>query len=375
MTKLDKLIKKYCPDGVEFKPLCDILDYEQPTKYIVQSTEYDDTFSTPVLTAGQSFILGYTKEKEGVFKASKENSVIIFDDFTTSFHWVDFGFKVKSSAMKMLYPQKGMHIDFRFVYFAMKCIKYEPQDHARHWIAKYSLFKIPIPPLEVQKEIVRILDKFTQLEAELEAELEARTKQYEYYRNALLSFNNNVIRKTLEEICLSIFAGGDVPDNYLKGQNIPSDDYPYPIYSNGSEENALYGYTNEYKIDKEAITISARGTIGWHTIRPPKFTPIVRLITLIPNNSIALTKYMNYALDITKISGTDGSIPQLTVPNVMKIKIPIPPMEEQKRIVGILDKFDSLVHDISIGLPAEINARHKQYEYYRDKLLTFKPLQ
>lgn len=89
--------------------------------------------------------------------------------------------------MKMLRPI-STDIDFRYVYFAMSCIKFEPQDHARHWISKYSLFEIPVPPLPVQREIVRILDNFTSLEAELEAELEARKKQYEYYRDQLLTF-------------------------------------------------------------------------------------------------------------------------------------------------------------------------------------------
>ncbi|MDD4738227.1 MAG: restriction endonuclease subunit S, partial [Candidatus Pacebacteria bacterium] len=121
-----------------------------------------------------------------------------------------------------------------------------------------------------------------------------------------------------------------------------------------------------------AVTISARGTIGFHIIRKPNFTPIVRLITLIPDNKQIITKFLNYALDITEIGHSGGSIPQLTTPNVKKIKIPIPSISEQERIVVILDKFDALVNDISIGLPAELNARRKQYEYYREKLLTFK---
>ncbi len=105
-SKIEKLIVELCPQGVELKELGEVLDYEQPTKYIVKSTDYEDGHKTPVLTAGQSFILGYTKETDGIYKASKENPTIIFDDFTTSFHWVDFEFKVKSSAMKMLRPKK-----------------------------------------------------------------------------------------------------------------------------------------------------------------------------------------------------------------------------------------------------------------------------
>jgi type I restriction enzyme S subunit len=188
MNKIEKLMTELCPNGVEFKKLDTILDYEQPTKYIVESTSYDDNFETPVLTAGQTFILGYTDETDGIYKASKEKPIIIFDDFTTSFHWVDFDFKVKSSAMKILTSKTDMDFDFRFVYYAMKCITYKPQEHARQWISVYSQFEIPFPPLPIQAEIVNILDKFTALEAELETELKARRKQYEHYRNALLTF-------------------------------------------------------------------------------------------------------------------------------------------------------------------------------------------
>ena len=177
--------------------------------------------------------------------------------------------------------------------------------------------------------------------------------------------------KELGEVCLYINAGGDLPQNYLKGEKHPTEEFPYPIYSNGTDESALYGYTNSYKIDKEAVTVSARGTIGYHTVRLPNFTPIGRLITLIPNNELITAKFLNYSLDITEICHSGGSIPQLTVPNVKKIKIPIPPLAEQHRIVSILDTFDALVNDISIGLPAELKARKKQYEYYRNKLLTF----
>ena len=183
MSKLEELIQQYCPDGVEFVKLGDILDYEQPTKYIVKGTKYDDSYTTPVLTAGQSFVLGYTNETGGIYNASKENPTIIFDDFTTSFHWVDFDFKVKSSAMKMIRP-KSKEVSFRYEYYAMCCIGFVATDHVRHWISQYSLFEIPLPPLPVQEEIVRILDTFT----ELQAELQARQLQYEYYRDKLLTF-------------------------------------------------------------------------------------------------------------------------------------------------------------------------------------------
>jgi type I restriction enzyme S subunit len=173
--------------------------------------------------------------------------------------------------------------------------------------------------------------------------------------------------KELGEVCVSINAGGDLPDNYLKGQKIPSDEFPYPIFSNGTEEKALYGFTDCYKVDSEAVTISARGTIGYHTVRKAKFTPIVRLLTLIANTEIITSNFLNYILDITEIGHSGGSIPQLTVPNVKTIKIPIPPLAIQQEIVKILDTFTALEAE----LEAELEARKKQYEYYRDELLTF----
>jgi type I restriction enzyme S subunit len=173
--------------------------------------------------------------------------------------------------------------------------------------------------------------------------------------------------KELDEVCLSISAGGDLPENYMKGQQFPTDEFPYPIYSNGTESNALYGYTDNYKINSDAVTISARGTIGYHTVRKSKFTPIVRLITLLPNSSIIIAKFLNYALDITPIGSSGGSIPQLTVPNVKKISIPIPPLEIQEDIVKTLDLFVELEAE----LKAELETRKRQFAFYSDALYRF----
>lgn len=186
MKNIFDMIERLCPDGVEYKKLDDILDYEQPTKYIIKSTDYNTHYKTPVLTAGQSFILGYTDEMDGTYKADKENPVIIFDDFTTSFQWVDFDFKVKSSAMKMLKPKDNICI--RYVFYAMNCIKFKPHSHMRHWISLYSQFEIPFPPIEIQHEIVSMLDSFTEMTQLLKREAELRQKQYEYYRDKIFDF-------------------------------------------------------------------------------------------------------------------------------------------------------------------------------------------
>ncbi|WP_273711183.1 restriction endonuclease subunit S [Leuconostoc mesenteroides] len=139
-------------DDWEERKLGEIFNYEQPTKYIVKSTEYDDTFNTPVLTAGKSFLLGYTDEITGIKNATVDNPVVIFDDFTTGSHYVDFPFKIKSSAMKLL-SLNDISDNFYFMFNTLKNIKYVPQSHERHWISKFSEFEIYKPSQEEQQKI------------------------------------------------------------------------------------------------------------------------------------------------------------------------------------------------------------------------------
>ncbi|MFD0796272.1 restriction endonuclease subunit S [Maribacter chungangensis] len=131
-----------------------VLDYEQPTKYIVETTDYDDSFKTPVLTAGKSFLLGHTNETTGIFR---DVPAIIFDDFTTAFHYVNFPFKVKSSAMKILKANEDK-ADLRFLYYRMGRVRIDTALHKRYWISKFSKVEIPLPPLKTQKRIAQILD-------------------------------------------------------------------------------------------------------------------------------------------------------------------------------------------------------------------------
>jgi type I restriction enzyme S subunit len=386
MNKIEELIQQFCPNGVEFKSLEKILDYEQPTKYIVESTSYDNSHETPVLTAGQSFILGYTDEINGIYNGSKINPVIIFDDFTTSFHWVDFNFKVKSSAMKILKPKRTDDFDFRFIYYAMKCIQFKPQDHARHWISKYSLFEIPFPPLPIQQEIVSILDKFTALEAELEAELEARRKQYEHYRTKLLAFNEVILVDKIliiSDICKRITSGGTpltTKATYYNG---------YIPWLRTQEVDWIDIYDTEIKITEEGLDNSSAKWIPENCVIVAMYGATAAKVGI---NKIPLTtnqaccnleideKQANYRYvfhwlckeyENLKALG-EGPQHNINGQKVKNYKIILPSLEEQERIVSILDKFDALVNDISAGLPAEIAARHKQYEHYRGKLLNFK---
>lgn len=168
-------------------PLGHLLRHIQPGKYQVNSTEYDPSAPTPVLSPGKAFLLGYTDETDGIFEASPDDPAIIFDDFTTNFHWVDFPFKVKSSAMKMLVPRSDDFV-FRYAYWAMKTIPYKPTEHQRQWLQTYSRFEIPLPPLDVQERIVDTLDMFTDYTDNLRREIDLRRQQLEYYRGQLLTF-------------------------------------------------------------------------------------------------------------------------------------------------------------------------------------------
>lgn len=168
----------------EWKEYCleDLLSYEQPTPYIVESTEYSDAFETPVLTAGASFILGYTDEKEGIYD---QLPVIIFDDFTTASKYVDFPFKVKSSAMKILTANKELVLP-KFIYYRMQTIKFEHSTHKRYWIQQYSKIKVKIPSLKEQKRIVnKIEELFSELDSAVET-LKKTKEQLAVYRQSVL---------------------------------------------------------------------------------------------------------------------------------------------------------------------------------------------
>ena len=233
---------------------------------------------------------------------------------------------------------------------------------------------IPLPPLSVQEEIVRILDKFTTLEAELEAELDCRKRQYEYYRNQLLSFDmlnkreqrlNNVNIKSLEEI-VEIKRGRRLVRKELSGTG------RYAVFQNSMTP---LGYFDNSNVDGDStfiISAGAAGEIGYSSV---DFWAADDIYYFIPSTMVC-SKYLYYFL-LTKQSAIKGQVRRASVPRLAKsafakIQIPIPSLSEQHRIVSILDKFDTLVTSISEGLPKEIELRRKQYEYYREQLLSFR---
>jgi len=172
------------PDGSpfpdwEYKELGEVLDYEQPTNYLVSSTEYNDFFSTPVLTAGKTFLLGYSNETDNVFS---KLPTIIFDDFTTSFKFVNFPFKAKSSAMKMLLP-KNKNINIKYIFEIMNTLKFSVgEEHKRYWISEYQHLEIAYPVKEEQEKIANFL---TAIDRKIEA-LSHQIDQTEQFRKGLL---------------------------------------------------------------------------------------------------------------------------------------------------------------------------------------------
>ncbi|KIS05717.1 restriction endonuclease subunit S [Streptococcus equi] len=386
MTYIDEMIKELCPDGVEWKELGEVVDYEQPTKYIVKSKEYSDDYSIPVLTAGQTFILGYTNEVTGIYPASKEHPVIIFDDFTTARKWVDFEFKVKSSAMKLLSIKSDRQDDvsIRYVWHYLGTIKYTPEQHARQWIGTFSKFKIPLPPLEIQGEIVKILDKFTEHVTELTAELTFRQKQYSYFRDKLLSFDDEsmggandkvytVQWKTLGEILVK-GRGTKVTARQMK--ELHKDGAPIRIFAGGKTfADVDYGDIPEKDVHhEEAIIVKSRGIIDFEYYTKP-FSFKNEFWSYSSDSEDVNLRYVYHYLNHNKshfqhIAG-NMQMPQISSNDTEKYKIPLPTKTVQSRIVQVLDNFDTVCNDLNIGLPKEIELRQKQYAYFRDKLLTF----
>ena len=244
--------------------------------------------------------------------------------------------------------------------------------------------QIPLPSLFVQQEIVRILDKFTQLEAELEAELDCRKRQYEYYRDKLLTSDENQVEwKKLGEVLLSVKTGlnprrffslntNDAKNYYITirelkdGKIIPSDK------TDRINDEALKLCQKRSNLEIGDVFFSGTGTIGEMAIikeEPSNWNIKEGVYALKPNHSIITSGYIRYILSSQKIKdkiiskSAGGTVKSISMKELQLIQIPIPPIEEQERIAGILDKFDTLVNSISEGLPREIELRRKQYEF------------
>lgn len=253
----------------------------------------------------------------------------------------------------------------------------------------FRKFRFPVPPLEVQREIVRVLDHFSQLEAELEAELEARRVQYAYYRDSLLSFRGcpAQIRWIPMGEVASVRYGRDFP-RAVQGK--PNGRYPFfkvidmsrpgndPVLVEASN------YVDDDDLQRLGIDLSPAGTILMPRVGAAVATNRKRLLgtsaafdtsflALLPGEMVdpRFLLYVLQGVDLVTLSNTGAALPSVRRTALEAVLVPVPSREEQERVVGILDGFDALVNDLSIGLPAELAARRRQYEYYRDRLLSF----
>ena len=379
MTKLDELIQQLCPDGVEFCPLeqcCNILDRKR--KPVTKSAREAGDYPYYGANGIQDYVSDYIFD--GTFILVGEDGSVITDRGTPVVTWASGKIWVNNHAHII---EESGDVLLRYLYHYIQTIDVSPLIHGN--IPKltggdFKALQIPVPPLPVQREIVRILDNFAELTAELTAELAARKKHYEYYTEQLMNFGDNVKVLTLGEI-------GSVKmcKRILKSQTNTEGGIPfYKIGTFGKEPDAFISeevfeeYKEKYSYPKKGdILISCSGTIGRTVVfdGEPAYFQDSNIVWLEHDGTLVTNKYLQYCYKKQpwQIS-TGGTIARLYNDNILKAQIPVPPIEEQERIVGILDRFDALCNDLTSGLPAEIEARTKQYEYYRDKLLTFKTM-
>jgi len=370
MSKIEVLIEQLCPDGVEFTDVETLIENKSITTvsppYKLTKNLYQAFGIFPIIDQGQDFIVGYTDNEKVIIDKGLH---VIFGDHTEVLKYVDFAFAQGADGIKIIKTNQEFIIA-KYFYYALINFYIKTGKYTRHFsfVKKTS---VPIPPLPIQKEIVNILDKFTRLEAELQAELEARQKQYEYYRNELLSFEGKDVEwKMLGEVS-KIRRGTAITEK----ETIPGE---FPVVANAPNPTYFHGKSNR---SGETIVIARSGAYSGLVSYWNKPFFLTDAFSIHPDNNLFKTKFVYFFLksDQKKIHlmKKGSGVPHVRANDFESYSIPLPPLAEQERIVSILDKFDKLVASTSSateGLPAEIAARRKQYEYYRGKLLDFKPL-
>ena len=411
MSRLDELIAELCPDGVEYKKLGDLcsikarIGWQRLTKseYLTEGNYY--------LITGVDITSGYRVNFESCYYVSEERyhmdeniqlqngDIIVTKDGTIGKvalieHMDKPG--VLNSHLFVIRDKSGLLENKYLMYILLSNVfqKFVSTNQTQGTIpglnqATIVKFTFPVPPLPVQQEIVRILDHFTELTAELQkqldVELTARKKQYEYYRDFLLSFDETVPIKRIGE--LSNYRRGSFPQPYGHKEWYDGDGaMPFVQVADIGDDMRLVNDTKR-KISvvaqkksvyapKGSVVISLQGSIGRIAITQYD-AYIDRTVAIFHHLSEQVNKkYFVYELQrvfsIKEKTARGSTIKTITKEEFTDFSIPVPSIIEQGRIVSILDRFDSLCNDLSSDLPAEIAARQKQYEYYRDKLLTFK---
>ena len=333
----------------EQRKLGDIFKYEQPQAYIVESTEYDDRFQIPVLTAGQSFVLGYTDEDFGIKNANPRNPVVIFDDFTTSSHYVDFPFKIKSSAMKLLSLVNGKD-DIHCAYNVLQNIGYEPVSHERHWISTFVKFNVYMPQNSAEQKCIG--DYF----ANLDNLITLHQRKYDKLTNVKKSMLEKMFPKNGSNVPEIRFKGftdaweqrklGDIASDMVAGGDIDKElilaEGQYPVIANALTGDGIVGYYDkEYRVNAPAVTVTGRGDVGHAKARLVNFTPVVRLLSVKSEHDVF---FLENAINTLKIVIESTGVPQLTVPQLAKYEVAFPrQLDEEEHIGAFFKQLDHLI--------------------------------
>jgi type I restriction enzyme S subunit len=388
MSRIEQLIEELCPDGVEWKRVGECLVRTKGTPITAQQMSLINKVGAPIkIFAGGKTVAfvdyGDIPEKDILTK----ESIVVKSRGVIQFEYIDKPFSHKNEFWS--YHSDDENINIKYVYYFLKNKEEDFQSLGERMskmpqlsIPDTDKYAIPIPPLPIQQEIVSILDTFTSLDASLQTELEARRKQYEHYRDQLLSFEGKEVEwKVLGDVC-DIYDGTHQTPKYTnEGVRFVSVENIKSLYDTKKYISRV-DYDNLYKIKPQLndVFMTRIGSIGACAIvdRNEELAYYVTLTLLRPNQQIVQSKYVRFYIE-SSIGQSElrkrtliNAVPiKINLGEIGKIKIPLPSLSEQHRIVSILDKFDALVNT---ELPAEIAARRKQYEYYREKLLTFKPL-
>ncbi len=420
MSNLEELIERLCPDGVEYKEINDCTIKVQNIKwksYVGEDKQYIDLSSVD----RERNIITETQNINADTAPSRAQQIVMKDDIILGTtrpmlkryciipekydgEICSTGFCVLRAKTDIINPRWLYHNITTKKFFAYVEKNQQGASYPAISDTIVKAFKLPVPPLEVQREIVRILDNFTFLTAELVAELAARQKQYEYYRDLLLTFKPNestILNERTNELeinapvswlklgeCCVVQSGGTPSkknaDYWLNGKIkwLSSS-----VCQNKKEVTNITGYITEEGLKHSSAKIMNKGTtlialvgatIGKRAFLQYEAAINQNIAGIYPKNkNLLLPEYIYYISETLyeKFLGlTNGKLAMANLSFVRNLEIPVPQLEQQQRIVDILDRFDALCNDITSGLPAEIEARQKQYEYYRDKLLTFKEL-
>lgn len=392
MSKLERLIQQYCPDGVEWKMFYDVCDLVRGITYNKgQEAKASTEDSHKVLRANNITLNLNTLNFDDVKLVSKDVVVKPEQHLHTGDILMCAGSGSKEHVGKVAFISDNIDYTFGGFMAVVRCNalilpKYMFHILTSHYFSNHldvqinsstinninkqvmQSFAFPLPPLPVQEEIVRILDAFTELQAELQAELQKRKQQYNFYRDILLSnMGNNAEYLTISEFA-ELKAGKAIKATELS--SIMDDNHSHPCFGG----NGIRGFIGKVSHIGDYAIIGRQGALcGCVNWASGKFYATEHAVVCTPRPNVS-SRYLYHLFTVADLNQykSQGAQPGLSVQRLNELVFPIPPLEEQNRIVSILDRFDTLTNDLTSGLPAEMEKRRQQYEYYRDRLLTFK---